>query len=292
MSSKGSPLSNRKASVGSPSARRLTRSTPTGSRDLRKRGNISSESKTAQGSGRRKRIKNDDSSPNESVGDNNGSDSSTDVDPNSETDCEDDAEKKVETAASQRKKKTTRIESNSEEKTQSMSLVDALKNENNSEEELADRVKKKGRIKAKKRAIESDSSASEDDEVSFKKNVRGKQKMDKNDSEQVKVRRFERISEDLSEKTPVKLAEKPPVKTAEKVPVKTAEKSPEKVTQTTQTTKSPEISKKMCIKCKNAEGTCDFLVDYQPYFDKWENPLQTNLLKAICENCQGCIKMK
>ena len=35
-----------------------------------------------------------------------------------------------------------------------MSLVDALKNENNSEEELADRVKKKGRIKAKKRAIE------------------------------------------------------------------------------------------------------------------------------------------
>ena len=41
-----------KASVGSPSARRLTRSTPTGSRDLRKRGNISSESKTAQGSGK------------------------------------------------------------------------------------------------------------------------------------------------------------------------------------------------------------------------------------------------
>ena len=120
--------------------------------------------------------------------------------------------------------------------------------------------------------------------------------------QQVKVRRFERISEDLSEKTPVKPAEKPPVKTAEKLPVKTAEKSPEKVTQTTQTTKSPEISKKMCIKCKNAEGTCDFLVEYQPYFDKWENPLQTNLLKAICENCQvlvvefsghrGCLKKK
>ena len=54
--------------------------------------------------GRRKRIKNDDSSPNESVGDNNGSDSSTDVDPNSETDCESDPEKKVETATGQRKK--------------------------------------------------------------------------------------------------------------------------------------------------------------------------------------------
>ena len=50
-------------------------------------------------------------------------------------------------------RKNTRIESNSEEKPQSMALQDALK-QNNSEDELADRVKKKGRIKPKKGTIE------------------------------------------------------------------------------------------------------------------------------------------
>ena len=50
-------------------------------------------------------------------------------------------------------RKNTRIESNSEEKPQSMPLQDALK-QNNSEDELADRVKKKGRIKPKKGTIE------------------------------------------------------------------------------------------------------------------------------------------
>merc|ERR1712083_649315 len=65
-------------------------------------------------------------------------------------------------------------------------------------------------------------------------------------------------------------------------------KSPEK---STQTAKLLETPKKMCIKCKNTEGTCDFLVSYQSYFNKWENPLQSNLLKAICENCQAFFKM-
>merc|ERR1712008_10707 len=102
--------------------------------------------------------------------------------------------------------------------------------------------------------------------------------MDKNDGEKVKVRRFERISEDLtsSEKTPVQSSEK------------SLEKSPEN---STLIAKSPEPPKKLCIKCKNTEATCDFLVGYQPYFDKWENLLKTNLLRAICENCQVFFKM-
>jgi len=273
MSSKGSPLSNRKASVGSPSARRLTRSTPAGSRDLRKRGHKAAENKTAQGPGRKKRIKNEDSSPNESVGDNHGSGGSADVDPNSETDCNSaEDEKIVEPATSPRKKKNTRVGSNSEEKTQSMPLQDALK-QNNSEDELADRVKKKGRIRPKKESESSGSEDVEDEEVVLKKKVRGKMKKDKNDGEKVKVRRFERISEDCA--------------SSEKSPLKPAEKSPEK---STQTAKLPESPKKMCLRCKNPEPMCDFLVSYRPYFDKWENPLHTKLSGAICENCEAYFK--
>ena len=140
MSSKG------KTSVGSPSARRLTPSTPAGLRDVRKRGNTAVENRKTQNSSRKKRIKLEDSSPNESARENHGSDTSTDVDPNSETDCED-SEKIVKPAATSQKKKSIQIESKLEEKPQSMTLEDALKNENNSEEELADRIKKTGRIR-------------------------------------------------------------------------------------------------------------------------------------------------
>ena len=68
MSSKG------KTSVGSPSARRLTRSTPAGLQDLRKRGNTAVENRKIQNSSQKKRIKLEDSSPNKSAQENHGSD--------------------------------------------------------------------------------------------------------------------------------------------------------------------------------------------------------------------------
>ena len=42
-----------------------------------------------------------------------------------------------------------------------------------------------------------------------------------------------------------------------------------------------------CRRCKSSEAMCDFLVSYQPYFDKYfETPLQSNISRYICQNCE------
>ena len=44
---------------------------------------------------------------------------------------------------------------------------------------------------------------------------------------------------------------------------------------------------KPCNRCKTSEATCDFLVSYQPFFDKhFQSPLHINCQKYICQNCE------
>ena len=74
-----------KTPVGSPSARRLTRSTPAEARDLRKRDKPDAGSGSKSSPGRKKRKTDEKASPsNEIIDEDNHS--STDVDPNSDTD--------------------------------------------------------------------------------------------------------------------------------------------------------------------------------------------------------------
>merc|ERR1711997_1205493 len=107
MSSKGSAL--KKTPVGSPSARRLTRSNekPAETRDLRKRSKTGAGSKNPPG--RRKRIKTDEASntTSETFDEDDGS---TDVDPNSDTDhVTTDDDRNVEPSTSRSKKKKSEL---------------------------------------------------------------------------------------------------------------------------------------------------------------------------------------
>ena len=48
---------------------------------------------------------------------------------------------------------------------------------------------------------------------------------------------------------------------------------------------------RICIKCKSQEPTCKILpLYYQPYFNKWENPLKYNLGKPICDGCSNDLR--
>ena len=94
--------------------------------------------------------------------------------------------------------------------------------------------------------------------------------------------------------TPEKITQKleeSPTKSldVEIVTLETAGSLPRKLQET------PKSLPKPCIRCKTSEATCDFLVSYQPFFDKYfESPLKTTYPNLICQNCeeyfQVCVK--
>ena len=102
----------------------------------------------------------------------------------------------------------------------------------------------------------------------------------------VKARRYEKVV--TPEKITQELEQSPTKSLDEEITLETAGILPQKLQETAKLLQN-------CRRCKTSEAMCDFLISYQPYFDKhFESLLQNNISRYICQNCeeyfQVCVK--
>merc|ERR1711956_99786 len=126
--------------------------------------------------------------------------------------------------------------------------------------------------------IETESSDDEfgDDDVNLAKKGRGRpKKAGTNEVEGVKARRYEKVV--TPEKITQNIEQSPTRSLDEEITLDTAGSLPRKLQETAKLG-----LQKPCNRCKTSEATCNFLVSYQPFFDKhFQSPLHINCQKYI-----------